>query len=653
LENTYAKESVQQDLALKLDDLAELLRLTPYRNGQLKSKLGTISCKAIEPIHIICPNTMTCTTSTCKPRHLKQVTKTVDIPNVTLLKGTTCIKNAYVLTGKCQQCKTLYVANHKSFFLPNSQQRQEVYLNNTSYLKIGQSLWVNQVFSKAVINATYSFHASASAFTQFWNDSYALEHVQGSKLYRAQTWQAFIQESIRLLAGSSVIDFEMQANSNIDDVVLSAFNHIGETGLIHAAYGHSYSECTSSYCKPQPAEEDNMEVDDESIEETTSPVKMVVLDGIVMGPMHCAFDNCTAPLANTRGESLCGHHQLQFGNRCQMRGCGNARDGDTFACLQHGSIWHKIVQKRNKSSLTGFRRVLQQQPAERQPWQQPEDRELQPHDGQEAEEVEATHFFIPQCFYCVETICAPCGVVIAWTKFDRSESTTKILQFLEQVYPSQPSCPDYICIDKACQLLRTIISSGSWDDWKLTSRFIVDTYHYTNHKATDDLCCTWCNPTPSPEVDPNLVGTRIDDKGIPRLYRKFNTEAAEQLNSWLAGYASILKRMNAANFNWVLHTMLFVHTQHIIKKRTPQNGIAEEDNGVDDDSSSEGSESEKSQEVEMELDEEEEEEEEEEEDTNGQNEQKTSSDDENDGSGNDNSSTESSSSSDSESSDSR
>ena len=464
LEGTYAQEHIQRDLAIKLDNLAELLRLTPYRrNGQFKSKLGNISRKAIEPIHMICPTTMTCTTSTCKPRHLEQITKTVDIPIVTLLKGTSCIENAYVLTGKCQQCKTLYTADHESYLLPNSRQRQEVYLNDAPYLKIGQQLWVDRVFSKAVINATYSFHASASAFTQFWNDSYALAHVQGSKLYRAQTWQAFIQESIRLLASSSVIDFEMRANSNIDDLVLSAFNHIGETGLIRAADGHSCDECTKSYCKPQPMEdEDNMDVD-ESIEEATSPVKMVVIDGIVMGPMHCAFDNCTAPLANARGESLCGHHQLQFGNRCRMRGCGNARDGTTFACLQHASIWHKVVQKRNKASLAGFRRILQR-PAERQPWQQPEDRGLQPHDTEDAEEAEALHFFIPRRFYCVETICAPCGVVIAWTKFDRSESTTKILQFLEQVYPSQSSRPDYICIDKACQLLRTVIATDSWDD---------------------------------------------------------------------------------------------------------------------------------------------------------------------------------------------
>ena len=237
----------------------------------------------------------------------------------------------------------------------------------------------------------------------------------------------------------------------------------------------------------------------------------------------------------------------------------------------------------------------------------------------------------------METICAPCGVVIAWTKFDRSESTTKILQFLEQVYPSQLSRPDYICIDKACQLLRTVIATDSWDDWKMTSRFIVDTYHYTNHKATDDLCRTWCNPTPSPEIDPNLVGTRIDEDGTPRLYRKFNTEAAEQLNSWLGGYASILKRMNAANFNWFLHTMLFVHTQHNIKKRTPPppKNLVEED---DIESSSEESQDTEDGEEENGQNEEENEEEEEED------EEEKSSDHENSSSSSNDSSTGSSSS---------
>jgi len=39
-------------------------------------------------------------------------------------------------------------------------------------------------------------------------------------------------------------------------------------------------------------------------------VKMVVMDGIVMGPQHCAFGNCTADLANSQGGVFCSVHNM-------------------------------------------------------------------------------------------------------------------------------------------------------------------------------------------------------------------------------------------------------------------------------------------------------------------------------------------------------
>ena len=54
------------------------------------------------------------------------------------------------------------------------------------------------------------------------------------------------------------------------------------------------------------------------------------------------------------------------------------------------------------------------------------------------------NYFSVKWFYCVETICAPCGVVVAWIKFDKSESPTKILNFLESVYLTEELRPDYI-----------------------------------------------------------------------------------------------------------------------------------------------------------------------------------------------------------------
>jgi len=66
-------------------------------------------------------------------------------------------------------------------------------------------------------------------------------------------------------------------------------------------------------------------------------------------------------------------------------------------------------------------------------------------------------------------------------------------------------------------VLRTAIQNGEWDQrWKNTTRFIVDTYHYTNHKRDDYLCRIWCNPTPSDGSQPNLIGEYIDENGDRR-----------------------------------------------------------------------------------------------------------------------------------------
>jgi len=189
----------------------------------------------------------------------------------------------------------------------------------------------------------------------------------------------------------------------------------------------------------------------------------------------------------------------------------------------HKREWDKHVQNHSRHSFHGARRMLQR-PGEQLPWQRTTTANVQPHD-EPTPETESKNYFRAPHFYCVETICAPCGVVIAWAKFAKAESPTNILQFLESVYPTKESQPDYICIDKACLVLRTAVSNGSWDEvWKDTTRFIVDSYHYTNHRETDELCRKWCNPAPLDGSAPNLVVVDRDDLGRPYLKRAFNTQ---------------------------------------------------------------------------------------------------------------------------------
>ena len=270
-------------------------------------------------------------------------------------------------------------------------------------------------------------------------------------------------------------------------------------------------------------------------------------------------------LANARGGVFCDFHEQEYGAKCRVRGCMNPKVIQTQACQQHQQEWSRYLANHAGQKISGFRRMLHQ-PSENLPWQAAPSINTQRHDEPTPDVRRATYFVAPR-FYCVETICAPCGVVIAWTKFAKAESPTNILQFLESVYPTEESRPDYICIDKACLLLRTSINNESWEMWKKTSRFIVDSYNYINHRTADYLCRKWCNPAPLDGSAPNLVIVENDRHGRPHYKRAFNTQACEQLNAWLGGYESILRKMTAGNFNWFLHTMLFYHTKFVLERQ--------------------------------------------------------------------------------------
>ncbi|KAF8990839.1 hypothetical protein BDQ17DRAFT_1393067 [Cyathus striatus] len=121
--------------------------------------------------------------------------------------------------------------------------------------------------------------------------------------------------------------------------------------------------------------------------------------------------------------------------------------------------------------------------------------------------------------------------------------------------------PSYVCIDKACVLLKSAATNGKWMEWRHTTRFVVDSYHYINHRVTDYICCKWCNPAPLNGSAPNLVVVEHDVNGVPHYKHAFNTQACEQLNAWIGGFQTMLNRIILSNFNWTMHTLLFLHTQ--------------------------------------------------------------------------------------------
>ncbi|KAF8991269.1 hypothetical protein BDQ17DRAFT_1255080 [Cyathus striatus] len=148
-----------------------------------------------------------------------------------------------------------------------------VHLNSAKYLKVGKKLWVDRAFSQGVLNGIYSFHASAAAYMEYWNNSFGNE----KEISQRQVWKAFIHESIHMVAKPSGVNFISLDGLSIIALTEEAFARLGENGKIHASHNRSCLGCAWPCGGAQ-----------NSLPNESATVKMVVIDGIVMGPqvMH-------------------------------------------------------------------------------------------------------------------------------------------------------------------------------------------------------------------------------------------------------------------------------------------------------------------------------------------------------------------------------
>jgi hypothetical protein len=191
---------------------------------------------------------------------------------------------------------------------------------------------------------------------------------------------------------------------------------------------------------------------------------------------------------------------------------------------------------------------------------------------------QVVHTFKAKTIYCIQTVQWACGIPVGWGKCYRSESAPQVLGILNNIWEDYPeSRPSYIAYDDACDLLRHIVTQNPTDLWLATTKFIVDAWHYIGHRATDILCRTRCNPAPMDSSQPDLVLTEVDENGDAHQTRAFNTETAEQLNSWLNGFESQLRQMSDVNFDFFMHVLMLIYAETVEKRIASKGmGLSEE-----------------------------------------------------------------------------
>ncbi|KAJ7435060.1 hypothetical protein FB451DRAFT_1062945, partial [Mycena latifolia] len=113
--------------------------------------------------------------------------------------------------------------------------------------------------------------------------------------------------------------------------------------------------------------------------------------------------------------------------------------------------------------------------------------------------------------------------------------------------------------------------------WLATTKFLVDAWHYISHRTTDILCQLWCNPALAANGSQrDLILVEEDDNGAIHQTRAFNTEIAEQLNSWLSGFESQLRQMSHVNYDFFVHVLMMIYGERVEEQ------VAKKDLGLSD-----------------------------------------------------------------------
>ena len=270
-------------LSIKLDRMIMVLHLNAFKHdGALRHRRRAISYDALEPVYLVCPQAYQCVTESCQRYSLAQNTLFAQVPQVTLLKNGTVHQYAFVLSGKCSTCSTSYYADHDRAWNATENQWEESHLNSAVYIKLGQSLWADRMFTQSVLGATYNFHASPSAFAEFWSSSIGSHY--SVTVSRRHIWQAYVGETIRMIAQDHEYDLTVGEGLSIDLLVAAAYRTLGSNGVIKAAEGHACDDCSH----PQHFGDDQAHLDPNDF----APATMCVIDGIVMAPTVSIWLTC-------------------------------------------------------------------------------------------------------------------------------------------------------------------------------------------------------------------------------------------------------------------------------------------------------------------------------------------------------------------------
>ncbi|KAJ6506633.1 hypothetical protein C8R45DRAFT_1050921 [Mycena sanguinolenta] len=504
--------------------------------------------------------------------------------------------SATLVIGYCARCRADYHPDRITRMGLRGN-RTQVLEYDAQFLRVSKTgIWVHRKIAVAQEKALHRFHSGWSNFADWLNDT--VDDINARFTYR-QSQRLFLEHFARrlLIAHGKNRYFSCRANSTAKSLAEDVREVIGVNGgVVQSALTHGCTDCThvKRYASAlgNGGDADVVDTNDpayqplppnmtELLPQQPAPpagsprgyARLAVMDGKTLTHKKCALDICNGPLWNFKNGRFCEEH-LDQANICGIIPCGRpVHSPAALTCDSQSHIdWYKQYDARfHRLSFKGVQRVIRRQHDTADSGAlhgtHGPSLNIQLQSLGETPGTQVVHTFKARRIYCVETIQWACGVPIAWGKCYKSESTPQVLSLINKIWADSVDLrPGFIVYDKACDLLRHIVTQNSDDLWIKTTKFIFDAFHYINHRSTDVLCRTRCNPAPMDGSQPDLVLTEFDDTGVVHQTRAFNTETAEQFNSWLDGFESQLQQMTDVNFDFFVHVLMLIYGEMAEKR---------------------------------------------------------------------------------------
>ncbi|KAJ6529563.1 hypothetical protein DFH09DRAFT_934714 [Mycena vulgaris] len=510
--------------------------------------------------------------------------------------------SADLVVGRCSRCNADYYPDRITRHVGGGHKRSQYLEYDAQFLRVSKGgIWVHRKIAISQEKALYRFRSGWSNWADWLNDT--TDDLNVTFTYR-QAQRLFLEHFSRrlLVAHGKEDDFACDAHSDARKLAEAVRDKIGKDGgVIVSALKHGCTDCThvkrfrSDLVQegailggdatavagldaiPADPEANEGQILPDILPQQEAPpdgsprghARLGVMDGKTIDHKKCSLDDCRGPLVNYKDGRFCEEH-INLLDICGIIPCGRpVRQPGALTCddLSHVN-WHKQYEARfHRLSFPGVQRVIRRQNAQADGATHGPSLQVQLQALGDTPGEKVVHTFKAKSTYCLQTIQWACGVPIGWGKCYRSESTPQVLSFLNKIWDDDPqSRPSFVVYDKACDLLRHIVTQDPNDLWIKTTKFVVDAWHYIGHQATDVLCRTRCNPAPTDGSQPDLVLAQVDDNGAVHQTRAFNTETAEQFNSWLDGFESQLQQMTDVNFDFYVHVLMLIYGEMIEKK---------------------------------------------------------------------------------------